>query len=113
MDRGAWWAAIHGVAKSRTRLSDLCVCEVVLVAKSYRWTRLTPPSVESVSHVVGQTMQLPYPSRWVSSVTLILRTWDYDTLHSKGGSADVTLQLEKYLPFLFVCVCVCVNSLIK
>ena len=22
MDRGAWWAAIHGVAKSRTRLSD-------------------------------------------------------------------------------------------
>ena len=22
MDRGAWWAAIHGVAKSRTRLND-------------------------------------------------------------------------------------------
>ena len=22
MDRGAWWAAIHGVAKSWTRLSD-------------------------------------------------------------------------------------------
>ena len=23
MDRGAWWAEVHGVAKSRTRLSDL------------------------------------------------------------------------------------------
>ena len=23
MDRGAWWAAVHGVAKSRTRLSNL------------------------------------------------------------------------------------------
>ena len=23
IDRGAWWAAVHGVAKSRTRLSDL------------------------------------------------------------------------------------------
>ena len=23
MDRGAWWAAVHGIAKSRTRLSDL------------------------------------------------------------------------------------------
>ena len=22
MDRGAWWAAVHGVAKSRKRLSD-------------------------------------------------------------------------------------------
>ena len=22
MDEGAWWAAIHGVAKSRTQLSD-------------------------------------------------------------------------------------------
>ena len=22
MDRGAWWAAVHGVKKSRTRLSD-------------------------------------------------------------------------------------------
>ena len=23
MDRGTWWATIHGVAKSQTRLSDL------------------------------------------------------------------------------------------
>ena len=23
MDGGAWWAAVHGVAESRTRLSDL------------------------------------------------------------------------------------------
>ena len=76
--------------------------------------KVDPPSVESISHVVGEIMQPPYPSRWGSSVTLILRTWDYDTLHSKGGSADVTLQLEKYLPFLFACVCVCVcfNSLV-
>ena len=22
MDRGAWWAAVHGVGKSKTRLSD-------------------------------------------------------------------------------------------
>ena len=22
MDRGAWWATVHGVAESRTRLSD-------------------------------------------------------------------------------------------
>ena len=33
MDRGAWWATIHGVAKSRTQLSDFCVC--VCVCMSY------------------------------------------------------------------------------
>ena len=26
MDVGAWWATVHGVAKSRTRLSDLTDC---------------------------------------------------------------------------------------
>ena len=25
MDRGAWWATVHGAAKSRTRLSDFTV----------------------------------------------------------------------------------------
>ena len=30
MDRGAWWAIVHGVAKSRTWLSDFCVCVCVL-----------------------------------------------------------------------------------
>ena len=25
MDGGAWWAAVHGVAKSRTRLNDFTV----------------------------------------------------------------------------------------
>ena len=24
VDRGAWWAAVHGVAKSWARLSDCC-----------------------------------------------------------------------------------------
>ena len=26
MDRGAWWATVHGVAKSQTRLSDFTFC---------------------------------------------------------------------------------------
>ena len=31
MDRGAWWATIHGVAKSQTWLRDFCVCVCVCV----------------------------------------------------------------------------------
>ena len=36
MDRGAWWATIHGVTKSRTQLSDFCVC--VCVELNYFFT---------------------------------------------------------------------------
>ena len=29
MNRGAWWAIVHGVTKSQTRLSDLTLCYVL------------------------------------------------------------------------------------
>ena len=31
MDGGAWWAAVHGVAKSRTRLSDLAAVMLIVL----------------------------------------------------------------------------------
>jgi len=31
MDRGAWWATVHGVAKSRTRLSNFTFMLVILL----------------------------------------------------------------------------------
>ena len=30
MDRGAWWATVHGVAKSQTRLSDFTFTFIVI-----------------------------------------------------------------------------------
>ena len=30
MDRGAWWATVHGVTKSWTPLSDLTLCQHLL-----------------------------------------------------------------------------------
>ena len=30
-DRGAWWATIHGLAKSRTQLSDFHMCKIVCI----------------------------------------------------------------------------------
>ena len=31
MDRGAWWATIHGVAKSWTRLSDFHTLIIIIM----------------------------------------------------------------------------------
>ena len=39
MDRGAWWATVHGVAKSQTRLSDFTFTfflSLSLTGKSYQ-----------------------------------------------------------------------------
>ena len=37
MDRGAWWAAVHGVTKSQTRLSNLHF-HVILVLWKKKFT---------------------------------------------------------------------------
>ena len=39
MDRGAWWALVHGVAKSRIRLSESLL---VSVCKVYKLRKLKP-----------------------------------------------------------------------
>ena len=39
MDGGAWWAAVHGVAKSRTRLSDF-----TLLFTFMHWRRKWQPT---------------------------------------------------------------------
>ena len=47
MDRGAWWAAVHGVTQSRARLSDLAAAAVV--ASFYLdWASLVAQMVENL-----------------------------------------------------------------
>ena len=36
MDRGAWWATVHGVAKSRTQLSDFTSLHFTLVTRKVK-----------------------------------------------------------------------------
>ena len=46
MDRGAWWATVHGVEKSRTRLSNFTFInsEMVRFSKDEGKYRNSPPS---------------------------------------------------------------------
>ena len=40
MDRGAWWAAVHGVANSQTRLSDsaaAAACSTLMIPNNCRF----------------------------------------------------------------------------
>ena len=51
MDIGAWWAAVHGVAKSQTRLSDFTFT---------RWRRWQPTPVFLPGESQGQVSLVSY-----------------------------------------------------
>ena len=38
MDGGAWWATVHGVAKSRTQLSDFRFLDIIIFSSLYEGT---------------------------------------------------------------------------
>ena len=47
MDRGAWWATVHGVAKSQTRLNDFHFTSLYITNKSVatNWKKLENNSI--------------------------------------------------------------------
>ena len=49
MDREAWRAAVHGVAKSRTRLSDCAElnCVILVASQVLQWWRICLPVREA------------------------------------------------------------------
>ena len=55
MDRGAWWATVHGVAKSRTRLSDF--------TSLHFFTFCHKSAVICISEVIDKTAKLPLSFR--------------------------------------------------
>ena len=91
MDRGAWWATIHGVTKSRTWLRDFCVCVCVCVA----W------NVPLVS-LIFLKRSLVFPILWFSLISLhwLLRKSFLSLLAILWNSAFRCLHLS-FSPLLF------------
>ena len=63
-DRGAWHAAVHGVAKSQTQLSDWTTAIHINNTISKFW--LNPDSLrKAIKYIIGTTWKLGH---WISSV---------------------------------------------
>ena len=126
MDRGAWWAAVHGVAKSRTRLSDFTFTfhfhalekEMATHSSVLAW-RIPgsgePGGLLSVgSHRVRHDWSDLATAAGASLVVQWLRFHTFnagDVVRSGVGElrSSIPWGVDKiYVWYVCVCVCVCV-----
>ena len=101
MDRGAWWAVVHGVAKSRTRLSNLTDFQLFICVQLFAtpwnvphqaslsitnsWSLLKLMSIESVmpsSHLILCQPLLLKPSNFPS-----IRIFSNSQFFASGGQS--------------------------
>ena len=69
MDRGAWWATVHGVAESRTRLNDNCI--IALWALSYYLAQSDIP-LWNPSSGISRYSKEP----WFLQLRVVFKSWD-------------------------------------
>ena len=60
-DRGAWWAAVYGVAQSRTRLKRLSSSSTAVLFKAIRFTAKLSRSYRVSVHLLSPHFQHPSP----------------------------------------------------
>ena len=86
LDRGAWWATDHGVAKSWTRLSDFTFTFTFIVSLSdflisVDVTFSNRPEVHFISSQPVQVQCQVYPSNWFLHTVLFLLQFQKSTIH--------------------------------
>ena len=76
MDGGAWWATVHGVAKSQTRLSDFTFTFITLTYFCILYSIILFPSQtkqESEYWRIGKSTALARVVRELHKVTMMLQ----------------------------------------
>ena len=81
MDRGAWWATVQGVAKSRTRLSDfislyfrICGFQIYFRICSFVFFQIKSSYAKTI---YSHNSPFPIATYWVS-----ICSWTYSRLYS-------------------------------
>ena len=110
MDRGAWWAAVHGVAKSQTQLSDHNWLPHQAMGShrvGHDWSNLAaaatcnvgdPGSIPGSGRSAGEAMDYPLQYSWASIVAHLVKnspaiqeTWVGKIPWEKGKSTHPSI----------------------
>ena len=98
MDGGTWRAAVHGVTKSQTRLSD---CTVIAAAQVKKAEGILPLSCrgEDMSHIDIHNTNAEL--KWNTMAEMP------EPPAAREGTCEGCYRAAFLSVFLFVCVCVC------
>ena len=126
MDREAWRAAIHGVAKSRTRLSDrsdlicdlMCWCGSRIRFCSCIWHfKLDFPHQEGIAFCRESVLVLSTSLKLLTSFFFTMMRLEHleDREMAKQGTEALTITVIPGISswsfsYLYLCICMCVLS---
>ena len=101
MDRGAWWATVHRVTKSRTWLSDLTHTHTHTHTQIYLWVEYcsSPPPFFSISLLVHSVVS---DSLWPSTATTACQASLSFTI---SRSLLKLMSVESVMPFSHLILC--------
>ena len=91
-DRGAWWAAIYGVAQSRTWLKRLSSSSNRLCSHSTKWVNICNLCI----HLLGRNRQTRFV---IQTSSVIVRTDQANTIHNKILFCSYSQEIKGCLLF--------------
>ena len=95
MDRGAWWATVHEVAKSRTQLKQLCMpafmifMGIPLVAQRAK----NPPAMQE-TRVQSLAQEDPLEKRMATHSNIL--AWEISWTDEPGGLQSMRSQRVRH-----------------
>ena len=90
MDGGAWWAAVHGVAKSRARLSDFTF--------TFHFPALEK---ETATHSSVLAWRIPGTGSWWAAVYGVAQSWTRPTQLSSSSSSKLGPYTHQQISWSF------------
>ena len=108
MDRGAWWATVHGVSKSQTRLSRILLSYVYGASRVVPVVKKMPPNVEDLRDICSILRWGRYPWEGNSSplqYSYLENFMDREAIVHRVIKSQTWLKWLTMHAHMYICMC--------